>query len=187
MSRAATPLAARLVALLLCAALWGCASVPRPPAFAGDRLSGRLSVQVAHNSGGTAQGGAAAFELQGTAEAGQLELSTPLGTLAARASWQAGQALLLRSDTETRYADLDALTRDLLGEAVPVAALFDWLKGRPWSGAVSHPRLDGKPGFRQLGWTVDLSGYAEGLLINAQRREPTEVNLRVRLDPPDAR
>lgn len=172
--------------LLLCASLWGCATAPKPAAFAGDRLSGRLSVLVAHNSNGTAQGGAAAFELQGTAEAGRLELSTPLGTLAARATWQPGQALLLRSDTETRYADLDALTRDLLGEAVPVAALFDWLKGRPWTGAHSLPLIDGKPGFRQLGWTVDLSSYAEGL-INAQRKEPTEVTLRARLDPPEAR
>ncbi|MBT9455868.1 MAG: outer membrane lipoprotein LolB [Burkholderiaceae bacterium] len=172
--------------LLLCASIWGCATPPKPAAFAGDRLSGRLSVQVAHNSGGTAQGGAAAFELQGMPEAGQLELSTPLGTLAARASWQPGQALLQRSDTETRYADLDALTRDLLGEAVPVAALFDWLKGRPWTGAASHPLIDGKPGFRQLGWTVDLSSYAEGL-INARRKEPTEVTLRARLDPPEPR
>lgn len=172
--------------LLLCASLWGCATAPKPAAFAGDRLSGRLSVQVAHNSGGTAQGGAAAFELQGTPEAGQLELSTPLGTLAARASWQPGQALLQRSDTETRYADLDALTRDLLGEAVPVVALFDWLKGRPWAGALSRPRLDGKPGFRQLGWTVDLEHHHEGL-INAHRKEPTEVQLRARLDPPEAR
>lgn len=185
MNRAAT-LARRLGPLLLIASLWGCASAPKPAALAGDRLSGRLSVQVAHNSGGTAQGGAAAFELQGTPEAGQLELSTPLGTLVARASWQPGQALLLRSDTETRFANLDALTRELLGEAVPVSALFDWLKGRPWAAAPSLPLVDGGPGFRQLGWTVDLARYAEGL-ITAERKEPTEVMLRARLDTPDAR
>lgn len=172
--------------LIATALLASCASAPKPADFAGDRLSGRLSVQVAHNSAGTPQGGSASFELQGTPEAGQLELSTPLGTVAARARWQPGLALLQRADEETRYADLDALTRDMLGEAVPVAALFDWLKGRPWPGAVSQPSDDGQPGFRQLGWTIDLGRFVEGL-INARRLEPTEVRLRARLDPPEPR
>lgn len=165
--------------------LWGCASAPKPADFAGERLSGRLSVQVANNTAGTPQGGSASFELQGTPEAGQLELSTPLGTVAARARWQPGLALLQQADQETRYVDLDALTRELLGEAVPITALFDWLKGRPWPGAVSQPRDDGQPGFKQLGWTIDLSRFVDGL-INARRLEPTEVSLRARLDKPES-
>lgn len=175
-----------LLPLISAALLWGCASAPKPAESAGERLSGRLSVQVAHNSAGTQQGGSASFELQGRPEAGQLELSTPLGTVAARARWQPGLAVLQQADKETRYADLDALTRELLGEAVPVTALFDWLKGRPWPGAASQPRADGQPGFKQLGWTIDLSRFVDGL-INAQRLEPTEVSLRARLDPPERR
>lgn len=170
--------------MLATALLWGCASMPRPADYAGLRLSGRLSVQVAHDTAGTPQGGAASFDLQGSPQAGQLELSTPLGTMAARARWQPGLAVLQQSDKETRYEDMDALTRELLGEAVPVAALFDWLRGRPWPGAVSHSRADGQPGFEQLGWTIDLAGLKERL-IKAQRLHPTEVKLRARLDPPE--
>ena len=175
-----------LLPLMTAALLWGCASTPKPADFSGDRLSGRLSVQVAHDTAGTPQGGSASFELQGGPEAGQLELSTPLGTMAARARWQPGLAVLQQADKETHFEDLDALTRELLGEAVPVAALFDWLKGRPWPGTASQPRDDGQPGFKQLGWTIDLSRFADGL-INAQRMEPTEVSLRARLDPPERR
>jgi outer membrane lipoprotein LolB len=172
------------LAALLAAALWGCASTPKPADYAGLRLSGRLSVQVAHDTAGTPLGGAASFDLQGSPEAGQLELSTPLGTMAARARWQPGLAVLQQSDKELRYEDMDALTRDLLGEAVPVAALFDWLRGRPWSGAASRPRADGLAGFEQLGWTIDLAAIKERL-IKAQRLRPTEVHLRARLDPPE--
>lgn len=174
----------RLPALLAAALLWGCASPPRPADYAGLRLSGRLSVQVAHDTAGTPQGGAASFDLQGSPETGQLELSTPLGTMAARARWQPGLAVLQQADKEMRYEDMDALTRELLGEAVPVGALFDWLRGRPWPGAASQSRADGLPGFEQLGWTIDLSAIKDRL-IKAQRLRPTEVNLRARLDPPE--
>lgn len=177
-------LSQRLPALLAAVLLWGCASTPRPADYAGLRLSGRLSVQVAHDTAGTPQGGAASFDLQGSPEAGQLELSTPLGTMAARARWQPGLALLQQVDKEMRFEDMDALTRELLGESVPVAALFDWLRGRPWPGAASWARADGEPGFEQLGWTIDL-GAIKDRLIKAQRLRPTEVNLRVRLDAPE--
>ena len=38
---------------------------------------------------------------------------------------------------EAAYADLDALAAAALGEGVPMLALFDWLRGRPWAGAPS--------------------------------------------------
>lgn len=173
-----------LPALLASALLWGCASTPRPVEYAGQRLSGRLSVQVVHDTAGTPQGGSASFELLGSPETGQLELSTALGTMAARARWEPGLAVLQQADKEVRYENMDALTRDLLGEAVPVAALFDWLRGRPWPGAASQPRADGQPGFEQLGWSVDLVAFNERLL-KAQRLLPTEVKLRARLDAPE--
>jgi hypothetical protein len=58
-----------------------------------------------------------------------------------------------------RFADLDALTREVLGESVPLEAWFDWLHGRPWPGAASTPEPGGA-GFGQLGWAVDLSRFA---------------------------
>lgn len=62
--------------------------------------------------------------------------------------------------------------------ALPLAALFDWLRGRPWPRAESQARPDG---FEQLGWVVDLSRRAEGWLL-ARREEAPEVTVRVRLD-----
>ena len=87
----------------------------------------------------------AGFELQGVAEAGRLNLSTPTGQVMAQARWQPGRVVLVTPQGETPYASLDALTREVLGESLPVAALFDWLHGRPWPGAghVAQP-----PGFR---------------------------------------
>jgi outer membrane lipoprotein LolB len=173
----------RLAAFLAALVLSGCASVARvapPEAAEGDlRLTGRLSVVVA-GSTGKATGGSAAFELLGNPAAGQLELISPLGTLAARASWAAGTARLQTPEDERRFDDLDALTRELLGEPVPVAALFDWLNGKPWPQAASTPT---DSGFEQLGWQIDLAKFGEGLIVAIRRAEPM-VTLRARLDTP---
>lgn len=80
---------------------------------------------------------------------------------------------------ERRFDDLDALTRELLGEAIPVAALFDWLRGRPWPQAPSTA-LAGA-GFSQLGWQIDLSQFNDGLVL-AQRSTAPAVTLRARLE-----
>jgi len=174
-------LAGLVLALLT---LGGCASLQReaaPTAGDGDlHLSGRLSVQVAgDNSRG---GGNAAFELLGSPAAGRLELSTPLGSLVARARWSREEVLLQTPNEERRFEDLDALTREMLGEAVPVAALFDWLHGRPWPQRSSHPLAEPAQGFAQMGWHIDLSRFGEGLIVATRAAEPA-VTLRARLDP----
>jgi len=171
-------------ALLLAALLLsGCANLSRqtpPPAADGDlRLSGRLSVQVA-GGGGRASGGNAGFELAGNPAAGQLELSTPLGSLVARATWRDREVILQTPENERRFEDLDALTRELLGEPVPVAALFDWLRGRPWPQAAHTPAPSG---FEQLGWQIDLTRFSEGLIVATRQAEPV-VTLRARIDQP---
>src|SRR6185312_17381741 len=90
----------------------------------------------------------AQFELRGNARVGSLDLSTPLGTMLAKAHWSPQAVVLQTPHNEKTYPDLDALTRDVLGESLPVAALFDWLHGRPWPGAPSQaaPPED-QPGF----------------------------------------
>ncbi|MET0519215.1 MAG: outer membrane lipoprotein LolB [Burkholderiaceae bacterium] len=187
MRRPAVLLLAGALMLLM---LGGCASLkpqPKPLATAGDlQLSGRLTVQVAGDAGGRgrASGGNAGFELLGNPQAGQLELSTPLGSLVARASWRDGEVRLQTPEEERRFDDLDALTRELLGEAIPVPALFDWLRGRPWPQAASTP-LSGTPappGFEQLGWRIDLARFSEGLIVATRPADPV-VTLRARLDP----
>ncbi|MDN3922384.1 lipoprotein insertase outer membrane protein LolB [Roseateles violae] len=171
-------------AALLCAAalLAGCSSLTRKPApqvADGDlRLAGRLSVQVAGGAGGKASGGNAGFELIGNPQTGQLELSTPLGSLVARALWREREVRLQTPEDERRFDDLDALTRELLGEAIPVAALFDWLRGKPWPQAASQATANG---FEQLGWQIDLARFSEGLIVATRRAEPV-VTLRARID-----
>ena len=175
MIRGALALGAALV-------LAGCASVaPRSAFESGERLSGRLALRVEASGDAPARSLSAAFDLLGSAEAGQLELSTPLGTMIARARWTGSSAELTTPQGSTRHADLASLTRDMLGEVVPVQAMFDWLRGRPWSGASSQA-LAGT-GFRQLGWKVDLTRFDESA-VAAEREAAPAVTVRVRLDRP---
>jgi outer membrane lipoprotein LolB len=88
-------------------------------------------------------------------------------------------AVLNTPQGEQRYATLDDLSRQALGEALPLAALPDWLKGRPWPAA---PHTIHDAGFEQLGWQVVMSQRPEGL-IEARRTAAPGVTLRVRLDP----
>lgn len=170
------------------AAAWllaGCAVTPPPaPLGTAGPLSGRLSVRVEGNDGAAARSMSAAFELKGDAQAGQLELTTPLGTVLAQARWSINQVVLATSQGSTQFANLDDLTREVLGEAVPVAALFDWLRGRPWPGAASVPTAPpAEPGFRQLGWTVSLARFDQALVAALRERPPT-VTVRAKLDQP---
>ena len=144
-----------------------------------DALSGRLVVRVDASGGAAARSENAAFELQGDAKAGRLDLATPLGTVVAQARWAPGSVMLVTPRGERRFADLDALTEEMLGESVPVAALFDWLRGRPWPGAASAATPD--PGFTQLGWAVSLARFDEGWVVAKRDRAPA-VTVRAKLD-----
>jgi len=169
----------KIAALLLAVALTGCAQLPREQAPSTEaRLSGRISVTVAGDVHNRGTGGAASFELFGGPAAGRLELTSPLGTLVARASWQPGLVALRTPDGERRFDDLDALTREMLGETVPVAALFDWLKARPWP-ATPHQKT--ATGFEQLGWRIEPKLPA---LVATRLADPV-VTLRAKLDGGD--
>lgn len=163
-----------LAATVLCSA---CASVAPPPS---TQISGRLTVQVAPHAGQPARGVNAAFDLQGNADAGELRLSTPLGPQMAAARWAPGEALLVTGDGQKAYPDLASLAHDALGESLPLQALPDWLSGRPWPGAPSETHA---AGFSQLGWTIDLAGWAQGF-VSARRASEPAVTLRVRLEQP---
>lgn len=164
------------------ALLAGCAtSPPAPTAAAGwpdDRLSGRIAIRVDARPPRALSGD---FTLRGNAETGELTLDGPLGSRVAEARWSPGLAQLQTQDRSQRqYTGLDALTQDLLGETLPIGALFDWLRARPWPGAPSEPSVPG-PGFTQLGWTVDLAGAADGLIV-ARRPGSPAVDVRARLE-----
>ncbi|MDO9313151.1 MAG: outer membrane lipoprotein LolB [Burkholderiaceae bacterium] len=163
----------------------GCASLKAPdePALA-DLLTGRMSVQVAATDTSEAHSLSAAFELSGTTERGRLDLNTPIGSTVARARWEADLVVLDTPQGQTRHSTLADMTRAMVGEELPVPAMFDWLRGRPWPGAESTSSVAPEPaGFRQMGWTVDLSRFEE-MRILARRESPPVVTVQVKLDKP---
>jgi outer membrane lipoprotein LolB len=175
----------RATALLVALASAACASVPDAPApLAGETLSGRLAVLVDGIDGAAPRAVNAGFELQGDPHAGRLDLSTPLGGMLARARWAPGIVVLATPQGERRFADLDALTASVLGESLPVAAMFDWLRGRPWPGAASSvTRPPADRGFAQLGWVVNLERF-DSAWVEAKRERAPVVTVRAKLDLP---
>ena len=168
-----------------------CTTVPQaPPAGPGDAFSGRLALRVEPVGSESPRAVSAAFALRGDSRAGTLGLSTPLGSLIAQARWSPAEVVLTTPRETRRFASLDELTREALGESVPIEAWFDWLRGRPWPGAPSAP-LDAAPtappnppapSFRQLGWRVDLAQFDAGAIAATRETPAPVVSVRIRLD-----
>jgi outer membrane lipoprotein LolB len=161
--------------------LAACAVVPPSPAD-GAALMGRLAVKIDGVDGTGPRSVSASFELRGDARAGRLNLSTPLGSVMAQARWERGSVVLVTPQGEKQFTDLDALTSEVLGESLPIAALFDWLRGRPWPGAASSAMVPpGEPGFEQLGWVVSLAHFDQDWIVATRTRVPAVV-VRAKLD-----
>jgi outer membrane lipoprotein LolB len=144
--------------------------------------SGKLSLKVDASAAQPAQAVTASFDLRGTDQRGELRLISPLGTSIATARWAGDRAVLQTSEGERQFTDLEALSREALGESLPLRALPDWLTGRPWAGA-DIARRDAT-GFEQLGWKIDLLRFADGVLTATREAAPAVV-LRVRIERPD--
>jgi len=178
------------VALAFTLVAAACTTVPPAPSEASNVLSGRLALRVEPLANEAPRSVSAAFDLRGDSRAGTLGLSTPLGSMLAQARWSPAEVVLTTPRETRRFASLDALTREALGESVPIEAWFDWLRGRPWPGAPSTP-LEAAPtpssnpptpGFRQLGWRVDLSQFGAGTIAAAREAPAPIVTVRIRLD-----
>ncbi len=159
-------------------ALAGCATL-QPQELPPD-LAGRLAVRVDAFAQSPSRSFSADFDLRGNADRGTLRLTGPLGATLAEVRWQPGRAELADAQGTRAYGTLDAMAQDLFGEALPLVALVDWLRGRPWTGAPNVKRDDG---FEQLGWRIGLGGFAEGLL-QATRESAPAVSVRARLEKP---
>jgi outer membrane lipoprotein LolB len=159
-------------------ALGGCASLgPRQPP---PDLAGRLAVRVDASAQTPSRSFSADFDLRGNTDRGTLRLTGPLGATLAEVRWQPGRAELADAQGTRAYDTLDAMAQDLFGEPLPLVALIDWLRGRPWTGAPNVKRDDG---FEQLGWRIGLAGFAQGLL-QATRDSAPAVSVRARLEKP---
>lgn len=129
-----------------------------------DRYAGRISLTVQSEPVQTFAGG---FDLQGTAAAGELSLFTPLGSTAALLRWRDGLAELQSGGQTQQYPSVRAMLERTTGAAIPLEALFAWLRGQ----AAQAP-----------GWQADLSRHAEGR-ITAQRSDPAPpAQLRIVLE-----
>jgi outer membrane lipoprotein LolB len=161
--------------------LGACAGRWPAPADRSDVISGRLGIQVAATAEAPSRGIAAGFELRGDAERGELDLSGPLGATLAQARWQPGRVSLVAGGQRREFDRLETLAELVFGEPLPLQALPDWLRGRPWRLAPSAAR---EGGFEQLGWAIDLTRWPHGLLT--ARRPMTgptpAVTLTARLD-----
>jgi outer membrane lipoprotein LolB len=157
--------------------LGGCATVAPPRAA--DEIAGRIAIRVDATASAPARSFSADFDLRGTADAGQLRLTGPLGATLADVRWSPAGASLTDASGSREAPTLDALAQALVGEPLPLAALTDWLRGRPWAGAPSVRTADG---FDQLGWHIGLAGQRDGLLT-ARRAGPPAVDVRARLEP----
>lgn len=145
----------------------GCASPPPAPISdaPGDYWRGRLALRI---DAAEVSSFFASFELSGRPGAGELLLSSPLGSTLAQLRWNPQQALL-RSNGETRaFGSLEALAAEATGTAIPIAALFAWLKGQPAAAE---------------GWQVDLSQLDQGRLLARRTLPAPSAELRLILEP----
>ena len=111
-----------------------------------DSWSGRMALNLATEP---PQAFFATFELKGTADAGELSLISPLGNVVAEMRWAPGDARLRNGQTTHQADSVEALSREATGTALPIQALFDWLKG---------------VGTTAGGWQPDLSQLGQGRL-----------------------
>ena len=124
--------------------------------------SGRISVQVLDTPPQSTSG---SFELSGSPDSGEMVLLNPLGYIVARVQWAPGQATLTQGQQKKHAPSLDALTQELVGTPLPIAVLFDWLRGTPTQAS---------------GWSADLNTQGK---VTAQRTSPLPAaNLRIVLD-----
>jgi outer membrane lipoprotein LolB len=88
---------------------------------------------------------AAAFELEGHAEQGELTLFSPLGHVSLVLRWSPGLAQWEQNGQTRNFASLSEMTQAATGTDLPLTALFEWLAGR-------DPAVPG--------WTIERSGSA---------------------------
>jgi outer membrane lipoprotein LolB len=152
------------LATACCLFATGCATPRMIPLDDKAYWSGRMAIQVLKNPPESLSAG---FELQGSAVAGEMVLLSPIGTTLARLEWTPEGARLAQGQQQMESPSLQRLGARLTGTELPIAALFEWLAGRPAEAP---------------GWQVDLSAHAQGR-ISAERREPTPgALLRIALD-----
>jgi outer membrane lipoprotein LolB len=143
----------------------GCATPTSPGGPSGatgtDAWSGRLSLRVDSEP---VQTFSALFDLRGNPQAGDLTLTSPIGSTLAQLHWSPGEALLKNGGKTRRFDSVDALIEAATGAAIPVGALFSWLAG--------HNE-------QVPGWRPDLSQVETGRLQATRESPQPRADLRI--------
>ncbi len=132
-----------------------------PGAAGAQAWSGRLSLRIDSEP---VQTFSALFELRGAPQAGDLTLTSPIGSTLARLQWSPGEALLKNGSETRRYDSVDALIEAATGAVIPVGALFAWLAGRDE---------------RVPGWRPDLSQIGTGRMQAVRESPQPKADLRI--------
>jgi len=174
-------LAAGLLALLA-----GCAALPEVSPTQDEAagaivwaLQGRIGVQTdAQNLSGNLQ-------WQHHEHADELLLTSPLGQGVARIVRNAAGVTLEMPNQPSRHApDVEALTRDALGVALPVSGLVWWVRAQAMPDRASEIRRDAQDRpehIRQDGWVIDYLQYFEDAPAHPKKMVVTRDGLEIRL------
>ena len=128
---------------------------------------GRLSLRVLQAN---PEQFSAQFELNGSADTGELSIISPLGTTLAVARWTPHNAQLLQGQKVQDFASIEDLTLQLTGAALPLPALLAWLD-------VDGPTVPG--------WQLNAESPSSGRRVFAKRDTPLPaLQLTLLLDPP---
>lgn len=146
-------------------------------------LQGQLSIKLLAWQDLPAKGLSLGFFFSGHTDQGLLDLMTPLGTLMAQVGWHADEAWVVSQEGRQTYADLDELSRQTLGEALPLRSLVHWMQGQP--DPTQPSTTDDQAGvFEQAGWRIDTRELAEQR-IQATRKASAQqraIHIKVYLD-----
>lgn len=164
--------------------LAGCASVPNLPAPVAQpaaegvwTLQGRIGVQHGDESM------SGQLHWQHRADRDELLMISPLGQGVARIVRDAGGVMLEVPNQPPRHAaDVESLTREMLGYVLPVSGLAWWVQARPDPSSpfeVRHDEGGRVAQLRQDGWVIDYLQYTED--ARPRRLTVAREGLRIRL------
>lgn len=146
--------------------LTACANPPKPVSTAAaPAWSGKLSITT------PTQQTTAGFTLTGTAQAGQLDLFTPLGGKAAQVTWGAGFATITDGKMGRMFPDLATALHEVANVDIPISNLFNWLQGK------QDKALEAS-----MGWEADLTRLEQGRITAVRQQPLPRIELRVVLE-----
>jgi outer membrane lipoprotein LolB len=154
-------------------------------------LAGRLSVN--YQKDGKPESITGKFNWQQTPGRVDVSLASPLGQTIAAISVTPGSATLTQAERPPRVAkDLETLTTESLGWALPVSGLRDWLQGyatgadgQRFTASPANNNVVTKDGWRLrfVSWQDGTSATPQPKRIDADRNDGTELQIRIVIDP----